>query len=72
MRPILWGTIWFIIGGAGWLAFSMIGGVLGAATGAPGPIMKPFIWFFGLIFYLSLPVAIIAEIIRWIERRKKK
>lgn len=24
MRPILWGTIWFVIGGIGWVGFSIL------------------------------------------------
>jgi len=33
MRPILWGTIWFVIGMFGWLTFSCIGGTGEAVTG---------------------------------------
>jgi hypothetical protein len=53
----------------GWIAFSVIYGV-GLGFGAsPNPELQAFVYLFGLIFFFSLPVAFIAEIVRW--RRKK-
>jgi len=72
MRPILWGTIWFVIGLIGWIAFSVIGGFTRGLSAQVNPTLHFFIYLFGLIFFLSLPIAIIAEIIRWIRKRRKK
>lgn len=72
MRPILWGTIWFVIGMIGWLAFSIIGGTLEGLSGEAQPLLKAWMLFFAIVFFFSLPVAIIVEIFRWIKARKKK
>jgi hypothetical protein len=72
MRPLLWGTIWFAIGLVGWIAFSVIAGIGGAITGTPDPLMMGFVYLFGILFFFSLPIAIIAEIILWIRRRQQK
>lgn len=66
MRPILWGTIWFVIGMVGWVGFSILAGLLG----------NGFLMFlyraFGMVFFFSLPVAIIVEIICWIKQKRKE
>jgi len=72
MRPILWGTIWFVIGMIGWLVFSVIGGVGEGIAGGTSPTIHYLIYAFGTLFFFSLPIAIIAEIICWIRKRKKK
>lgn len=72
MRPILWGTIWFVIGMIGWIIFSVLGGTLEGVTGEAQPLLKFFMYFFGVIFFFSLPVGIVAEIICWIRKRKRK
>jgi hypothetical protein len=72
MRPILWGTIWFVIGLVGWLAFSVIIGFGEGLGGEAPPLLNAFLYIFGTIFFFSLPISIIAEIIRWIKRRRKK
>ena len=66
MRPILWGTIWFVIGGVGWVVFSILAGI-----GVGGFVI--FLYqAFGLVFFFSLPIAIIAEIIHWIKQKRRK
>lgn len=69
MRPILWGTIWFVIGGIGWIGFSILAGIL--EYGKSAGFLTSLYRFFGIIFFFSLPVAIICEVIRWIRKRKK-
>ena len=69
MRPIYWGVIWFFIGMVGWIAFSLIVGVV-TGLGGQAPGLWIFVYLFGVLFYFSLPVAIVAEAIRWYRRRK--
>lgn len=71
MRPIFWGLICFLIGMVGWIAFSVIGGLGEAVSGEANPTLKALVYIFGTIFFFSLPVAIILEIIRWIRKRKR-
>ncbi|MCX6684065.1 MAG: hypothetical protein NTZ37_04980 [Methanoregula sp.] len=59
MRPILWGVIAFAVGFMGIIAFR-------------GGSAKELTVLFGIIFLFSLPIAIIAEIILWIQNRRKK
>jgi hypothetical protein len=55
----------------GWIAFSVIYGV-GLSLGAsPNPTLQAFVYLFGAVFYFSLPVAVVAEIIRWRRKRKR-
>lgn len=70
MRPLYWGVIWFFIGMVGWIAFSVIYGFGLGLGGSPNPELQALVYLFGLIFFFSLPVAIIAEIVRW--RRRKR
>jgi len=70
MRPIVWGLIVFFICGVLWL-MSTIFAVLEAFGGTVGV----FTWIFVLTMlgtFLSIPVAIVAEIIRWWKHRKAK
>ena len=71
MRPFLWGTIWFSIGLFGWVAFSVMYGIL-AGLGSKIPTTGYFlIDLFGIIFFFSLPMDLVAEVARW-RRRKIK
>jgi hypothetical protein len=68
-RPIAWGTIWLVIGLVGWVIFSVIAGV-GKGVGAEPPgVLMFLVRIFGAIFFLSLPVALIAELVRWLRKR---
>lgn len=76
MRTIYWGVISFLVGMAGWIAFNLAGDAIGGLVfsnfppGFPSVISLAFIEFlFGLMFFFSLPVAAVAEIVRW--RRKR-
>ncbi len=71
MRPILWGTIWFFIGLVGWVTFSIVGGLEKFTTAKLSPITIFLIYFFGLAFFFSLPIAILIEIVRWIKIKRK-
>jgi hypothetical protein len=64
LRPIYWGVIWFFIGMVGWVFFSVIVGV-GEGLGGTAPFgLQALVYIFGLVFFFSLPVAVIAEIVR--------
>lgn len=69
MRPIGYGLITFFGSGVLWFLFSVIGGIGEAVSGDTS--LLPSIYFFGAIFFLSIPISIIAEIIQW-RRRKKE
>jgi len=72
MRPILFGTIWFVIGMFCWLTFGCIGGIREAVTGQEDPYWLALTGLFGVLFFFSMPVAIIIEIVAWIKRRGEK
>lgn len=72
MRPILWGVIWFVIGMLGWVYFSVIAGVSAGATGKADPLLMGLVYLFGVLFFFSLPVGVIAEIVGWFKRRRSK
>jgi len=69
MRPILWGIILFFIGLVGWVTFSIVGGLEKFTTAKLSSITIFLIYLFGLLFFLSLPVAITIEIIKWIRSK---
>jgi len=69
MRPIYWGVIWFFIGMIGWVAFSVVYGVIGGFSGSVPPAGYVLVDLFGSLFFFSLPVAVIAEIVRWRRNR---
>jgi len=69
MRPIYWGVIWFFIGMVG-IAFSVIAGVITGVSeitgeGEVNPILMVFVYIFGILFFFSLPVAGIVELVLW-------
>jgi hypothetical protein len=69
MRPIHWGIIWFFIGMVGWVFFSVMVGVGTGLGGEAPPLLLALVYLFGIAFFFSLPVAVVAEIVRW--RRNK-
>lgn len=72
MRPIYWGIIWFFIGMVGWFFFSIVVGIgMGIGAEVP-PLYIALVYIFGILFFFSLPISIIAEIIRWWKRRREK
>jgi hypothetical protein len=54
----------------GWVFFSVIVGVSTGLGGQASPLLWVLVYVFGILFFFSLPVAIIAEIVRW--RRRKR
>lgn len=72
MRPFVWGTIWFVIGFIGWTTLSVILGITGGLGVESDNFGEFLLSFFFMIFFFSLPVAIITEIICWIKTKKMK
>lgn len=83
MRPITWGLILTVISGLCWLIFSVIVGFIGHAAGlaaagakgassTPTPVTLGLVYFFGLIFFFSVPVTVGIEVWNWYKRRKEQ
>ena len=71
LRPIAWGFIAMIGGGVLWVMFSVIAGVSMFASGHADPEVQALMYLFGILFFFSLPVAIVAEIVRYAKRRRQ-
>ena len=69
MRPIFYGVIVFFGAGVLWFLFSVTA-AFEMLVGEPGQ-STALMYVFGLLFFFSLPVSIVAEIIRWRRQRKK-
>lgn len=69
MRPIVWGFILMVVGGIFWVMFSVIGALGEVATGQKSPLMLALMYIFGIMFFFSLPVAFVIEIVNWFRRR---
>ena len=69
MRPIGWGLLVFIASGMVWFISSITAG-MSLVMGEPA-LEMPIVHISGGIFFLSLPVAIVAELIRWYRKRKE-
>jgi len=64
-RPIVWGIILLLVGGAGWF----VSVILSALTGGA---FRDVANFCGIVAAASLPVAAAAELILWRIRRRMK
>lgn len=69
MRPIVWGFILTIVGCFFWIVFSIFA-ALEQFVDEPGGLTA-LMYIFGALFFFSIPVSIVAEIVRW-RRGKKK
>lgn len=69
IRPIGYGLLVFIASGLVWV-MSSFGAAVEMLTGELGSIQYIVI-ISGLLFYFSLPAAIVAEIVRWRSTKKK-
>ncbi len=70
MRPIIWGTIWFVIGMIGWVTFSVFAGICEVTTPGKCGLLTLLVYFFGLLFFFSLPIAILVELMQFFKKRK--
>jgi len=70
LRPIGWGLLVFIASGLVWV-ISSFGAAVESLTGQAGSTIL-VMYISGALFFFSLPVAIIAEIVRWWRRRRKR
>jgi ABC-type dipeptide/oligopeptide/nickel transport system permease component len=71
LRPRVWGFILMVVGGIFWIMFSVIWGVI-AGFGGESLMAKALMYIFGILFFFSLPVAVIIEIGQWIKRKREK
>jgi len=72
MRPILWGILWFFVGAVGSLLLSGTAYMERMTVGEVFILTLAFLQVFSFIFYFSIPVALIVEVVRWIRGRKNK
>ncbi|MEM3475369.1 MAG: hypothetical protein QW589_08065 [Candidatus Bathyarchaeia archaeon] len=70
MRPIVWGFILMVVGGIFWVMFSVLA-VFEALVGEVGS-MTALMYVFGILFFFSLPVAIVIEVINWVRKRRTR
>jgi predicted membrane channel-forming protein YqfA (hemolysin III family) len=70
MRPIAYGLIIFFGSGVLWFLFSVLAGLEAAFSGTRYWMI--LVYVFGAVFFLSLPVAAVAEIVRWWRRRQRR
>lgn len=54
------------------MLFSAVAAAGEFGTGRVDPGMMTLVYLFGILFYFSLPVAIVMEAVRWARRRKQK
>jgi hypothetical protein len=59
-------------GGILWVLFSAVAAAGEFGTGRVDPGMMTLVYLFGILFYFSLPVAIVIEVVNWTRRRKQK
>ncbi len=67
MRPVIVGIVLFFIGIIGWTTFYVLSRILNAITGITFPFLTRM---FEFITILSLPIAMIAEILLLLLGRK--
>jgi hypothetical protein len=72
LRPIAWGFIATFGGGILWVLFSAVAAAGEFGTGRVDPGMMMLVYLFGILFFFSLPVAIVIEAVKWAQRRKQK
>lgn len=71
MRPIYWGLACFFIGMVGY-ASACVFLPVGYRWQSPSPsLAEALVYLFGFLFFLSIPLSAIAEIVRW-RRRKSR
>ena len=64
MRPMAWGTIWFVIGLVGWAFFvEQTGDYMRVGAKLPG-MLRFLVNLFSSIFFFSMPVAFAVELIQ--------
>jgi hypothetical protein len=59
-------------GGVLWVLFSAVAAAGEFGSGHVDPGMMTLVYLFGALFYFSLPVAIVIEVVKWARRRKQK
>jgi hypothetical protein len=58
------------MGGFFWVIFSVIYGVSLGFGGSESPTLRALVYVFGFLFFFSVPIAVVVEIVRWARRRR--
>jgi hypothetical protein len=68
LRPIVWGFILTVVGCFFWVLFSFLAALeqFVGEVGVPTALM----YVFGTLFFFSLPVTLIIEVVNWVRRRR--
>jgi predicted Zn-ribbon and HTH transcriptional regulator len=59
-----------VIGGIFWVMFSVVYGVISGLSGENPLEGMILIYLFGTLFFFSLPVTIVIEVVNWVRRRR--
>jgi uncharacterized protein YbaR (Trm112 family) len=59
-----------VIGGIFWVMFSVIYGVIGGLSGETPLEGMVLIYLFGMLFFFSVPVTIVIEVVNWVRQRR--
>ncbi|MEM0302338.1 MAG: hypothetical protein QXI54_04105 [Archaeoglobaceae archaeon] len=52
--------------------FSVICGLEAGLTGECSGVSRALVYLFGIVFFFSLPVSILVEIIQFVKKRERK
>lgn len=55
-----------------WVLFSAVAAAGEFGTGHVDPGMMTLVYLFGILFFFSLPVAIVIEAVKWVRKRRQK
>jgi hypothetical protein len=70
LRPIIWGFILTVVGCIFWLIFSLFAALETLAYEFSGsvsfPLFTVLMYVFGTLFFFSLPVTLIIEVVNWV------
>ena len=61
-----------VVGGIFWVMFSIVYGIIGGLSGETPVLGMALIYLFGMLFFFSLPVTVIIEIVNWAKRRRAR
>ena len=71
MRPVVYGILLTILGLLGWFIFSFLV-AMESLSGTPSMINLALMYIFGMLFFFSIPISIVTEIVRWIRKKAQK
>ena len=72
MRPIVWGLVLMVVGGLFWTMFSVIYGIISGFGGEESVQGRFLVSTFGILFFFSLPCAVLLEFVSWLTHRGER